>query len=88
MKNESNNELKDNELKVSKTTASPLEEAQILVFILGTFLHDKNPSYLSVAAYKVMLESQERLTPILNDLDKNLTVNDLIISVLSKDKFH
>lgn len=66
-----------------------LDQAKLIIYIMTTSIMKINPQYFSIEALAAIGRNEVQLLKSLNEvLDENLTLNELIINVFDKERFH
>ena len=67
----------------------PLDTAKLIIYVMTTSLMKINPQYFSIDALAAIGRNEVQLLKSLNEvLDEDLTLNELIINVFDKERFH
>ena len=67
----------------------PLEQAKLIIYVMTTSIMKVNPQYFSIEALAAIGRNEVQLLKNLSEvLDKDLTLNELIINVFDKERFH
>ena len=62
--------------------------AKLLIYVLTSSIIKVNPRYFSQDAMEALASSEKELIQGLKGLDESVTVNDLMVSVFSKERLH
>ena len=66
-----------------------LDTAKLIIYVMTTSIMKINPQYFSIEALAAIGRNELQLLNNLNEvLDKDLTLNELIINVFDKERFH
>ena len=66
-----------------------LDQAKLIIYIMTTSIMKINPQYFSVEALDTIAKNEVQLLKNLSEvLDEDLTLNELIINVFDKERFH
>lgn len=63
-------------------------DAKLLIYVLTSSIIKVNPMYFSQDAMEAAASAEKELIQGLKDLDEGVTVNDLMVSVFSKERLH
>lgn len=63
-------------------------DAKLLVYVLTSSILKVNPMYFTQDALNALASAEKELIQGLKDLDEGVTVNDLMVSVFSKERLH
>ena len=67
----------------------PLDTAKLIIYVITTSIMKINPQYFSIEALAAIGRNEVQLLKNLNEvLDGDLTLNELIINVFDKERFH
>ena len=67
----------------------PLDTAKLIIYVMTTSIMKINPQYFSIEALDAIAKNEVQLLKNLSEvLDEDLTLNDLIINVFDKERFH
>ena len=78
-----------NELQGSDSGAAALDQAKLIIYIMTTSIMKVNPQYFSIEALAAIGRNEVQLLKNLSEvLDEDLTLNELIINVFDKERFH
>ena len=67
----------------------PLDTAKLIIYVMTTSIMKINPQYFSIEALAAIGRNEEQLLKNLSEvLDEDLTLNELIINVFDKERFH
>ena len=67
----------------------PLDTAKLIIYVMTTSIMKINPQYFSTEALAAIGRNEVQLLKNLNEvLDDDLTLNELIINVFDKERFH
>ena len=66
-----------------------LDQAKLIIYIMTTSILKINPQYFSIEALAAIGRNEVQLLKNLSEvLDEDLTLNELIINVFDKERFH
>ena len=66
-----------------------LDQAKLIIYVMTTSIMKINPKYFSIEALAAIGRNEVQLLKNLNEvLDEDLTLNELIINVFDKERFH
>ena len=65
-----------------------LDQAKLIIYVMTTSIMKINPQYFSDEALDVIAKNEVELIRQLKELDEGVTLNELIVSVFNKRKFH
>ena len=69
--------------------AAALDTAKLIIYVMTTSIVKVNPQYFSIDALAAIGRNEVQLLKNLNEvLDEDLTLNELIINVFDKERFH
>ena len=78
-----------NELQGSDSGAAALDTAKLIIYVMTTSIMKINPQYFSIDALAAIGRNEVQLLKNLSEvLDEDLTLNELIINVFDKERFH
>lgn len=78
-----------NELQGSDSGAAALDTAKLIIYVMTTSIMKINPQYFSIEALAAIGRNEVQLLKNLSEvLDEDLTLNELIINVFDKERFH
>ena len=67
----------------------PLDTAKLIIYVMTTSIMKINPQYFSIEALDAIAKNEVELLKNLSEvLDEDLTLNELIINVFDKERFH
>ena len=67
----------------------PLDTAKLIIYVMTTSIMKINPQYFSIEALAAIGRNEVQLLKNLNEvLEDDLTLNELIINVFDKERFH
>ena len=67
----------------------PLDTAKLIIYVMTTSIMKVNPQYFSIEALDAIAKNEVQLLKNLSEvLDEDLTLNELIINVFDKERFH
>ena len=67
----------------------PLDTAKLIIYVMTASIMKVNPQYFSIEALDAIAKNEVQLLKSLNEvLDEDLTLNELIINVFDKERFH
>ena len=66
-----------------------LDQAKLIIYVMTTSIMKVNPQYFSTEALDAIAKNEVQLLKNLSEvLDEDLTLNELIINVFDKERFH
>ena len=66
-----------------------LDTAKLIIYVMTTSIMKINPQYFSIEALDAIAKNEVQLLKNLSEvLDEDLTLNELIINVFDKERFH
>ena len=66
-----------------------LDTAKLIIYVMTTSIMKINPQYFSIEALAAIGRNEVQLLKNLNEvLEEGLTLNELIINVFDKERFH
>ena len=66
-----------------------LDTAKLIIYVMTSSILKINPQYFSIEALDAIAKNEVQLLKNLNEvLDEDLTLNELIINVFDKERFH
>ena len=66
-----------------------LDQAKLIIYVMTSSILKINPQYFSIEALAAIGRNEVQLLKSLNEvLDEDLTLNELIINVFDKERFH
>ena len=69
--------------------AAALDTAKLIIYVMTTSIMKINPQYFSIEALAAIGRNEVQLLKNLSEvLDEDLTLNDLIVNVFDKERFH
>ena len=78
-----------NELQGSDSGAAALDTAKLIIYVMTSSILKINPQYFSIEALAAIGRNEVQLLKNLSEvLDEDLTLNELIINVFDKERFH
>ena len=78
-----------NELQGSDSGAAALDTAKLIIYVMTSSILKINPQYFSIEALDAIAKNEVQLLKNLSEvLDEDLTLNELIINVFDKERFH
>ena len=67
----------------------PLDTAKLIIYVMTSSIMKINPQYFSIEALDAIAKNEVQLLKNLSEvLDDALTLNELIINVFDKERFH
>ena len=66
----------------------PLDQAKLIIYVMTTSIMKINPQYFSIEALAAIGRNEVELIRQLKELDEDVTLNELIVSVFNKKEFH
>ena len=67
----------------------PLDTAKLIIYVMTSSILKINPQYFSIEALDAIAKNKVQLLKNLSEvLDEDLTLNELIINVFDKERFH
>ena len=69
--------------------AAALDTAKLIIYVMTSSILKINPQYFSIEALAAIGRNEVQLLKNLSEvLDEDLTLNELIINVFDKERFH
>ena len=66
-----------------------LDQAKLIIYVMTSSILKINPQYFSIEALDAIAKNEVQLLRNLSEvLDEDLTLNELIINVFDKERFH
>ena len=66
-----------------------IDQAKLIIYVMTTSIMKINPQYFSIEALDAIAKNEVQLLKNLSEvLDEDLTLNELIINVFDKERFH
>ena len=66
-----------------------LDTAKLIIYVMTSSILKINPQYFSIKALDAIAKNEVQLLKNLSEvLDEDLTLNELIINVFDKERFH
>ena len=66
-----------------------LDQAKLIIYVMTTSIMKINPQYFRIEALAAIGRNEVQLLKNLSEvLDEDLTLNELIINVFDKERFH
>ena len=66
-----------------------LDQAKLIIYVMTNSILKINPQYFSIEALDAIAKNEVQLLKNLSEvLDEDLTLNELIINVFDKERFH
>ena len=66
-----------------------LDQAKLIIYVMTSSILKINPQYFSIEALAAIGRNEVQLLKSLSEvLDEDLTLNELIINVFDKERFH
>ena len=66
-----------------------LQQAKLIIYVMTTSIMKVNPQYFSIEALAAIGRNEVQLLKNLSEvLEEDLTLNELIINVFDKERFH
>lgn len=66
----------------------PLDTAKLLIYIMLSSLMKVHMQYFSHEAMQAIAENEKEILKNLQELDENVSINDLVIALFEKAKLH
>ena len=67
----------------------PLDTAKLIIYVMTSSILKINPQYFSIEALDAIVKNEVQLLKNLSEaLEEDLTLNELIINVFDKERFH
>ena len=67
----------------------PLDTAKLIIYVMTSSILKINPQYFSIEALDAIAKNEVQLLKNLSEvLEDGLTLNELIINVFDKERFH
>lgn len=76
--------IPDESIKVYSTES----QAKLVIYIMLSSIIKVNPSYFGSEAMKAIAESEKELLEGLKSLDESVSIDDLVVSIFSKERLH
>lgn len=77
------------DIQGSDSGAAALDQAKLIIYVMTTSIMKVNPQYFSIEALAAIGRNEVQLLKNLSEvLDEDLTLNELIINVFDKERFH
>ena len=68
---------------------SSLDQAKLIIYVMTSSILKINPQYFSIEALAAIGRNEVQLLKNLSEvLDEDLTLNEMIINVFDKERFH
>ena len=77
-----------NDLQGSDSGAAALDTAKLLIYIMLNSLMKVHMQYFSPEAMQAIAENEKELLKNLRELDEDVNINDLVISLFQKAQLH
>ena len=77
-----------NDLQGSDSGAAALDTSKLLIYIMLSSLMKVHMQYFSPEAMQAIAENEKELLKSLRELDEDVNINDLVISLFQKEKLH
>ena len=78
-----------NELQGSDSGAAALDQAKLIIYVMTSSILKINLQYFSIEALAAIGRNEVQLLKNLSEvLEDDLTLNELIINVFDKERFH
>ena len=69
--------------------AAALDTVKLIIYVMTTSIMKVNPQYFSIEALDAIAKNEVQLLKNLSEvLEEDLTLNELIINVFDKERFH
>ena len=68
--------------------AAALDTAKLLIYIMLSSLMKVHMQYFSPEAMQAIAENEKELLKNLRELDEDVNINDLVISLFQKERLH
>lgn len=65
-----------------------LTNAKLIIYVLTSSIIKVNPNYFSEEVFVALGQSEKELIKGLRELDEDVSINDLMISLFQKEKLH
>ena len=65
-----------------------IDQAKLIIYVMTTSIMKVNPQYFSIEALDAIAKNEAELIRQLKELDEDVTLNELIVSVFNKKEFH
>ena len=66
-----------------------LDQAKLIIYVMTSSILKINPQYFSIEALDAIAKNEVQLLKNLSEvLEEDLTLNELIINVFDKERFH
>ena len=66
----------------------PLDTAKLLIYIMLSSLMKVHMQYFSPEAMQAIAENEKEILKNLQELDENVSINDLVIALFHKERMH
>lgn len=77
------------DIQGSDSGAAALDQARLIIYVMTSSILKINPQYFSIEALAAIGRNEVQLLKNLSEvLDEDLTLNELIINVFDKERFH
>ncbi len=65
-----------------------LTSAKLIIYVLTSSIIKVNPNYFSEEVFVALGQSEKELLKALRELDEDVSINDLMISIFQKERMH
>ena len=65
-----------------------IQQAKLIIYVMTSSILKINPQYFSIEALAAIGRNEVELIRQLKELDEDVTLNELIVSVFNKKEFH
>lgn len=65
-----------------------LTNAKLIIYVLTSSIIKVNPNYFSKEVFIALGQSEKELIKALRELDEDVSINDLMVSLFSKERMH
>lgn len=76
------------DIQGSDSGAAALDTAKLIIYVMTSSILKINPQYFSDEALDAIAKNEVELIRQLKELDEDVTLNELIVSVFNKKEFH
>lgn len=66
----------------------PLTNAKLIIYVLTSSIIKVNPNYFNEEVFVALGQSEKELIKGLRELDEDVSINDLMVSLFSKERMH
>lgn len=65
-----------------------LTSAKLIIYVLTSSIIKVNPNYFSKEVFVALGQSEKELIKCLQELDEDVSINDLMVGLFSKERMH